>query len=286
MGTIAYDQNVADFISALSATGHVTHTKYKKTSVTFHHNAGNLTHAGVLSVWKTRPASAHFDVDSHGRVAQYVDVKEYAWAAGKREGNESSIHIEMADEKFAPDWEVSETTWKSAARLAGWLFAHVIREAPVKGNVHYHHDWSATACPGPYMDSIRSEVLAEVKKWYKYFTDDKNDASPSSPRPSTPAPKKSVHQIALEVIDQKWGNGDVRVNRLKEAGYDPKSVQAEVNRLLSSTTKPKRKSINEIAHEIIDGKGNWGDGATRVERLTKAGYNANTVQKEVNRLLS
>ena len=58
MGHIAYDQPVTDFIAALSATGHVTHTKYKKTSVTFHHNGGNLTHAGVLSVWKTRPASA------------------------------------------------------------------------------------------------------------------------------------------------------------------------------------------------------------------------------------
>lgn len=283
MTTIAYDKPVADYVAALSATGHVTHTQYKKTSVTFHHNGGNLTLAGILSVWKTRPASAHFHVDAHGRVGQYVHVKEYAWAVGDRAGNESTISIEMADETFAPKWEVSETTWKEAARLAGWLFAHVIKEAPVKSNVHYHHDWSSTDCPGPYMDSIRSDVLAEVKKWYSYFMKS-DDHSPSSPRPTTPTPRKSVHQIALEVIDQKWGNGDVRVKKLKDAGYDPQAVQAEVNRLLSSTTKPARKSINEIAHEVIDQK--WGNGADRVARLTKAGYNANTVQKEVNRLLS
>lgn len=283
MATIDYDQSVADFIAALSATGHVTHTKYKKTSVTFHHNGGNLTHAGVLSVWKTRPASAHFDVDAQGRVAQYVHVQEYAWAVGNRGGNESTISIEMADKTFAPKWEVSETTWKEAARLAGWLFAHVIREAPVKSNVHYHHDWSATECPGPYMDSIRSDLLAEVKKWYTHFNKS-DDHSPSSPRPSTPKPTKSYAEVARDVIAGKYGNGDTRVKKLKDAGYDPKTVQSEVNRLLSSTTKPRNKSINEIAHEVIDGK--WGNGTDRVERLKKAGYNANTVQKEVNRLLS
>ena len=60
MTTIAYDKPVVDFIAQLSATGHVTHTAYKKTSVTLHHNGGRLSHQGVLNVWKVRPASAHF----------------------------------------------------------------------------------------------------------------------------------------------------------------------------------------------------------------------------------
>lgn len=46
---------------------------------------------------------------------------------------------------------------------------------------------------------------------------------------SVPA-KKSVSTIATEVIAGKWGNGDERVKKLKAAGYDPKAVQAEVNR--------------------------------------------------------
>ena len=44
---------------------------------------------------------------------------------------------------------------------------------------------------------------------------------------------KSLREIAREVIDGKWGNGNERFNRLQRAGCDPKKVQDEVNRLLS-----------------------------------------------------
>ena len=44
--------------------------------------------------------------------------------------------------------------------------------------------------------------------------------------------KKSVTQIAKEVIAGKWGNGTDRKNKLTAAGYDYTAVQREVNRLL------------------------------------------------------
>ena len=46
------------------------------------------------------------------------------------------------------------------------------------------------------------------------------------------AAKKSVTEIAREVIQGKWGNGTERFKALEAAGYDPDEVQAEVNRLL------------------------------------------------------
>lgn len=49
---------------------------------------------------------------------------------------------------------------------------------------------------------------------------------------STPA-KKSVDEIAREVIQGKWGNGATRKTKLKAAGYDYATVQARVNALLS-----------------------------------------------------
>lgn len=277
MSTIAYDRPVADFIDALSATGHVTHESFKKTSVTLHHNAGNLTHEGVLSVWKTRPASAHFDVDSKGRVAQYVKVTEYAWAVGSKIGNETSISIEMADASFEPHWEISETTWKSAARLAAWLFAHVIHARPNASNLHPHKHWSSTDCPGPWVVAHFNEILVECQKQY-----DKIMAGDKAPEHPEPPKKKSIHEIAREVVQGKWGNGPERTHKLLVAGYDPNAVQVEVNRIMRGQGS-KLLPLAEIAKEVIAGK--WGNGPDRVSRLQRAGYNSNAVQHEVNRLL-
>lgn len=179
MTTINYDLPVKDLIAGLDATGHVTHTSYKKTSVTIHHNGGRLSHEGVLEVWKTRPASAHFDADSKGAIAQYVRVHEYAWATGNTTGNIGSVSVEMCDLTLAPDWVVAEGTWKAAARLAGWLFVHVIEGAPrpSSANLHYHHFWKSTDCAGPYMDKVYSQLLAETQRWYDHFK------SPAAPAP-------------------------------------------------------------------------------------------------------
>lgn len=92
--------------------------------------------------------------------------------------------------------------------------------------------------------------------------------------------KKSVTEIAKEVIDGKWGNGEDRKNKLEKAGYNYNSVQNKVNELLGATNK---KTNKEIAKEVIDGK--WGNGNDRKEKLEKAGYDYNAVQEEVNKLL-
>lgn len=43
--------------------------------------------------------------------------------------------------------------------------------------------------------------------------------------------KKSIYEVAKEVIDGKWGNNPERKKRLEAAGYNYNSVQAEVNRI-------------------------------------------------------
>lgn len=44
--------------------------------------------------------------------------------------------------------------------------------------------------------------------------------------------KKSVYDIAREVIAGKWGNGEQRKQKLKEAGYEYSEVQKAVNSIL------------------------------------------------------
>lgn len=277
--TIAYDRPVKNLIAGLDATKHVTHTAYRKTSVTFHHNGGRLSHEGCLEVWKTRPASAHFDVDGIGDLAQYVRVNEYAWAAGNTQGNKESVHIEMANATLDPDYVIADATWKSAARLGGWIFARVIGEAPTRETVHVHHDWKSTLCAGRFIDNIREQLFQEVLAAYNQFT----GSAPSSPPAPTPQ-KKSISDIAREVIDGQWGNGDDRVSRLRNAGFDAAAVQAEVNRRLGGGgSGPARKSVNQVAKEVI--AGDWGNNPQRSQRLAQAGYNPSEVQNEVNREL-
>ena len=94
--------------------------------------------------------------------------------------------------------------------------------------------------------------------------------------------KKSIDEIAKEVIQGKWYSGAARKSALTKAGYDYDAVQKRVNELANSGTNNK-KSIDEIAKEVIQGK--WGVGAARKSALTKAGYDYNAVQKRVNELL-
>lgn len=70
-----------------------------------------------------------------------------------------------------------------------------------------------------------------------------------------------------------------RQKLLSQAGYDYSAVQSIVNKKLS----PSRKSVDEIAREVIHG--DWGNGSDRKKRITSAGYDYSAVQKRVNELL-
>ena len=52
-----------------------------------------------------------------------------------------------------------------------------------------------------------------------------------TPVSSTSTPKKSVTEVAKEVLAGKWGNGADRKKKLTEAGYNYSEVQAKVNEL-------------------------------------------------------
>ena len=124
-------------------------------------------------------------------------------------------------------------------------------------------------------------IATAVAKYYGLGRKETPKPAPT-PKP-TPSPKKSNTEIAKEVIQGKWGNGAERKKRLEDAGYDYAAVQKEVERLLAGQKKPVKKSVDEVAREVIAGK--WGNGAKRVYNLTKAGYNYVAVQKRVNEIL-
>lgn len=175
----------------------------------------------------------------------------------------------------AGQW-VRDYIWRNRARLR---LQHVIWEQHITSTVTSPGVVRKMADRGSVTENHMDHVHA------LFFTGTYqapgSDTAPVDPAPPT---KKTVREIAEEVLAGKWGNGDVRVQRLHGAGYNPTEVQRMVNVLLDEEAAgKKKKTVSQIAAEVIDGK--WGTGAARVTKLTKAGYNASAVQKEVNRLL-
>ena len=73
------------------------------------------------------------------------------------------------------------------------------------------------------------------------FTKQSGNTQPATPvQPSAPVPpRKSVEELAREVLAGKWGNGTDRKSRIASAGYDYAAVQAKVNELLHVQSRPQ-----------------------------------------------
>ena len=91
------------------------------------------------------------------------------------------------------------------------------------------------------------------------------------------AVRKTVDELADEVLAGKWDNGAGRERLLTAAGYDYDAVQKRVNEKLY------KKTVDKIAVEVI--RGEWGNGVERKEKLTNAGYDYSEVQERVNQTI-
>jgi len=90
-----------------------------------------------------------------------------------------------------------------------------------------------------------------------------NNIIGNQPQPSSI--KKSVEEIAKEVINGKWGNGADRKKRLTQAGYNYQEIQNKVNQILAP--KPK------IEYYIVKS----GDNLSKIAK--KYGTNVNQLVK-------
>ena len=91
-------------------------------------------------------------------------------------------------------------------------------------------------------------------------------------------------KASLAKITSKYAKGahPLHLRAVNESGKFIGGVYGWVD--LNTITKfANKKSVDEIAREVIAGK--WGNGATRKQKLTAAGYDYSAVQKRVNELL-
>ena len=73
-----------------------------------------------------------------------------------------------------------------------------------------------------------------------------------------PTPTKTIDELAKEVIQGKWGNGQERKDNLTNAGYSYKEVQDKVNKLLSTPVQPIfKKGDRVIPTNLVDYDGRF-----------------------------
>ena len=77
----------------------------------------------------------------------------------------------------------------------------------------------------------------DADTWRKYATASSTPASKPAPAPAPKPAKKTNEEIAQEVLDGKWDNGEARKKKLTDAGYNYKAIQDLVNKKLEA--KPK-----------------------------------------------
>ena len=242
----------------------------KINKITIHHMAGNLSvqTCGNVFANSSNEASANYGIDTNGLVGLYVEEKNRAWTSSNFSNDNQAITIEVANDEIGGRWHVSDKALNKLVELCVDIcnrnnITKLNYTGDSSGNLTHHNMFVATTCPGPYLQSKLPWLANEVNKRLEN--------------------KKSIDEVAKEVLQGKWGNGIDRKNKLTAAGYDYDVVQSAVNKLVSHKTVVTQKSIDQIAKEVIQGK--WGNGEIRKQKLTAAGYDYNVVQQKVNELL-
>ena len=148
----------------------------KINKIVVHYNAANLTVEGCYSVWQSRAASAHYQVEDDGRIGQLVWDKNTAWHAGNWNANIHSIGIEHANRK---DGTITEKCLDNGAHLVAALCKKYKLGRPQwLKNVYPHKYFISTSCPGQIYGSQKNAYIKRAQQWYDYMTS-KTSSKPS-----------------------------------------------------------------------------------------------------------
>lgn len=136
--------------------------------IVVHHNAGDLSIEDCYRVWESREASAHYQVESSGRIGQLVWDTDTAWHCGDFEQNCRSIGIEHADDSSSP-WHISDACLDAGAHLVAALCRYYKLGRPEWGrNLFGHSDFASTECPGSLREGQpqHDAYVARAQAWF------------------------------------------------------------------------------------------------------------------------
>lgn len=173
----SWEKCEADVVKLLNKHYTSGRSGHKIEFVVVHYNAGNLTVEGCWSVWQTRQASAHYQVEDDGRIGQLVWDSNTAWHASNWDANCKSIGIEHANNS---DGTITEACLDNGAHLVAALcHLYGLGRPQWLTNVFPHKYFAATSCPGQIYGSQKDSYIQRCQYWYDVM-DGKSVEKPSS----------------------------------------------------------------------------------------------------------
>ena len=245
-------------VPAYSGNYTVGRSGKKIEAITIHHCGGILSaeQCGKIFQQVGRYGSSHYGIGYDGRIGQYVDESDTAWTNSNWDSNCKSVTIETSDNDNS--WYVNDTTLNSLIKLVADIAKRNNLGTLVPGkNLTWHSMFTSTTCPGDY---LRSKM--------QYIADEANKINSEEP-----IKEKTTEELAREVIEGKYGNGEDRKNALGDRYAE---VQARVNEILAPVPEPIVDILDLVRKTI---RGDFGNGEDRRNAL---GSNYDEVQRQVN----
>lgn len=277
--------------------------------IVVHYTAGSTSKAGSAlntAVMFSNPsvyASADFIVDDDTIVQFNPDIKNrFCWHCGDNKNmfsmggkyygkctNANSIGIEVCSTN--PNWQASDFAnskkWSftdkvvnNAVELVKYLMQTY--NIPIE-NVIRHYDVTGKFCPGIIG---WNEDSGNAKKWEQFKARLTGTATTTTTANLTKA-DDIIYRVRKSANDAKSQIGayknldSAKALADKNVGYSV--FEKDSGKLVYTPGTGNKKTVTEIAKEVIQGK--WGNGEDRKNRLTKAGYDYNAVQAEVNKMM-
>ena len=269
--------------------------------VVIHNDAGRMKPKRYISFLRNRDKAlgiAHFYCN-RDTIVQVVPIENIGYHTGDWWSNCRSVGYEVCESLSASDEEFLQnedvTLLKAAADL-------VEAGMPIsRETVRLHHEFVPTSCPhrsielhGGTTESVRAYFIERMQYFaslgnnlieilHNYFPEEKFRMHTWERLGVFRNEDESENEIVQQVMQGEWGNGQERIQRLTEAGYDAGLIQEKVNLALQGSQINDAQTMDAIAYEVI--QGDWGNGEERKERLEAAGYDYDVVQQRVNELL-
>ena len=273
--------------------------------VVIHNDAGSMTPEQYVDWLRYRDKSlgiAHYYCNRN-TIARVIDTFNIGYHTGDWWSNCRSIGYEVCESMKVSDEEFLQNEDVTLMQATEDLIYYGL---PINtSTVRLHHEFVPTTCPHRSME-LHGNSTESVKNYFvsrmQYFAslgstvDEMLGQVSSEPtvQDSVQSEKptqnrgggKSLDEVAQEVLQGLWGNGQERFDNLTNAGYNAQSVQDKVNSILNGEAPSSSASsdLDSVAQEVLQGL--WGNGQDRFNNLENAGYDAQAVQDRVNSILS